>query len=233
MLLGTIVNTLAIIAGSLLGVFFGRFIPERHSDTVIQAVALAIIMMGIKMAWGAEDVILIICSLAIGGALGAVIGVEERLERFGNKLQQRFRGSGEGISEAFVFTSLLYCVGSLAIVGSLESGLEGNHEVLFAKSVLDGVGSVLFAATMGIGVLFSSIPVFLYQGSIAVTASFGKALLIPEVIGQMSAVGGLLIMGMGLNMLGATKIKVGDILPAIFIPLFYHLFRDMTGLFLS
>ncbi len=233
MLLGTIVNTLAIIAGGLIGLFFSRFIPERHSGTVIQAVALAIIMMGIKMAWGTEDVILVICSLALGGALGAVIGVEDRLEGLGNKLQQRFSGSGEGISKAFVFTSLLYCVGSLAIVGSLESGLEGKHEILFAKSVLDGLGSVLFAATMGVGVLFSSIPVFLYQGGIVVTASFGKQLLTPEVIAQMSAVGGLLIMGMGLNMLGATKIKVGDILPAIFVPLLYHLSRDLITLFFS
>jgi uncharacterized membrane protein YqgA involved in biofilm formation len=115
-------------------------------------------------------------------------------------------------------------------VGSLESGLSGNHDILFAKSVLDGLGSILFAATMGIGVLFSAVAVFLYQGSIAVTASFAKQILTQEVITQVSAVGGLLIVGMGLNMLGVTKIKIGDMLPAVFIPLVVHAAVQAYGL---
>jgi uncharacterized membrane protein YqgA involved in biofilm formation len=117
-------------------------------------------------------------------------------------------------------------VGSLAVVGSLESGLTGHHDTLFAKSVLDGLGSILFAATMGIGVLFSAVPVLIYEGGIAVSAGFAKQFLTSGVINQMSAVGGLLIVGMGLNMLGVSKIKIGDMLPAVFIPLFYHLGRQ-------
>ncbi len=229
MLLGTTVNSLAIIGGGLIGLFFSRFIPGKHSDTMMQAVGLAIILMGVRMAWESEAVILIICSLAVGSGVGTVLGIEDRMERLGTLLQQRLSASGEGVARGFVFASLLYCVGSLAIVGSLESGLEGNHEILFAKAVLDGLGSVLFAATMGIGVLFSSIPVFLYQGGITVTASFARQLLTPEVIAQISAVGGLLIMAMGLNMLGATRIKVGDLLPAVFVPLLYHAGRAVLG----
>ena len=230
MLLGTVVNTLAIVAGSLLGLVFHRFIPQRHADTLLQAVAFAILLMGLKMAWKSDDFILLLCSLAVGSGIGGVIGIEDRMNRFGQRLESRFSTSGGGFSKAFVFTSLLYCVGSLAVVGSLESGLAGNHDTLFAKSVLDGMGSVLFAATMGIGVLFSAVPVFLYQGGIAVSASLVKSFLTPEVIAQMSAVGGLLIVAMGLNMLGAVRVKVGDMLPAIFIPLVVHAVRQTMAL---
>jgi uncharacterized protein len=230
MLLGTIVNTLAIVAGSLLGLFFSRFVPKSHEDTMLQAVALAIILIGLKMAWKTDDFILLICSLAFGSSAGGIIGIEDRMSRLGKGLEERFKKSGDGFAKAFVTTSLLYCVGSLAIVGSLESGLTGHHDTLFAKSVLDGLGSILFAATMGIGVLFSAASVFLYQGGISVSASFAKEFLTPEVITQMSAVGGLLIVGMGLNMLGVTRIKVGDILPAVFIPLLYHMAREAVAL---
>jgi hypothetical protein len=210
---------------------FRRFIPQRHSDTLLHAVAFAVILMGLKLDWKGDDFVLLICSLAFGSGLGAWIGIEDRMNRFGKTLESRFSTSEGGFSRAFVFTSLLYCVGSLAVVGSLESGLSGNHDTLFAKSVLDGMGSILFAATMGVGVLFSAVPVFLYQGGIAVSASLAKAFLTPEVIAQMSAVGGLLIVGMGLNMLGAVRVKVGDMLPAIFIPLVVHAVRQVVLLF--
>ena len=183
------------------------------------------------MAWKSDDFILMICSLAFGSSIGGIIGIEERMNRLGERIQTRFAGEGEGFAKAFVFTSLLYCVGSMAIVGSLESGLAGNHDILLAKSVLDGLGSILFAATMGIGVLFSAAAVFLYQGSIAVTASFAKPLLTPDLIQQISAVGGLLIVGMGLNMLGAVKIKIGDMLPSVFIPLLVHAAVKASSLF--
>ncbi len=230
MLLGTIVNTLAIIAGSLVGLFFTRYIPSKQSNTMIQAVAFAIILMGLKMAWKTDAFILVICSLAFGSGVGGMIGIEDRLEGMATRLQKRFAASGEGIAKAFVFSSLLYCVGSLAIMGSLESGLRGNHDILFAKSIIDGLGSILFAATMGVGVLFSAVPVFLYQGGIAVTASFAAHLLTPEVTSQMSAVGGLLIVGMGFNMMGAARIKVGDMLPAVFVPLLVHVGREAFAL---
>jgi len=135
-----------------------------------------------------------------------------------------------GIAKGFVSTSLLYCVGAMAIVGAMESGLTGNHQTLFAKSILDGIGSVLFASTLGIGVLFSAVSVFVYQGLITLTASFLKQFLLPDIVSQMSAVGGLLIMAIGIGLMEIKKIRIGNMLPAIFIPLVYQVLKHVYGL---
>lgn len=229
-MLGTFVNTMAIIGGSLVGLIFSRFIPTKITDTLIQAVAFAVILIGLKMAWKTDAFIIVICSLSFGTVIGELIRIEDRVNNLGNWLEKRFAKTGNNISKSFVTTSLLYCVGSMAIVGALESGLTGNHDTLFAKSVLDGLGSIIFAASMGIGVLFSAASVFVYQGLITVSASLMKQLLTPEVITQMSAVGGLLIVAMGFNMLEMVKIKVGNFLPAIFIPLLYYMLKQILAL---
>ena len=231
-MLGTIVNTMAIIAGSLVGLVFSRFIPTKMTDTLVHAVAFAVILIGLKMAWKTDAFIIVICSLSFGTIIGELIGIEDRVNYLGNWLEKRFAKTGSSISKGFVTTSLLYCVGSMAIVGALESGLTGNHDTLFAKSVLDGLGSIIFAASMGIGVLFSAVSVFLYQGFITACASVMKQFLTPGVISQMSAVGGLLIVAMGFNMLEMAKIKVGNCLPAIFIPLIYFMLKQLFVLFL-
>jgi uncharacterized protein len=230
-MLGTFVNTMAIIGGSLVGLIFSRFIPTRITNTLIHAVALAVILIGLKMAWKTEAFIIVICSLSFGTIIGELSRIEDRVNNLGNWIEERFGKIGSSISKGFVATSLLYCVGSMAIVGALESGLTGNHDTLFAKSVLDGLGSIIFAASMGIGVLFSAASVFVYQGLITVSASFIKQFLTPEVITQMSAVGGLLIVAMGFNMLEMVKIKVGNCLPAIFIPLLYYMLKQILTLF--
>jgi uncharacterized membrane protein YqgA involved in biofilm formation len=229
-MIGTIVNTMAIIAGSLVGLIFSRFIPKKNTDTLIHAVAFAVILIGLKMAWKTDEFIIVICSLAFGTIIGELIRIEDRVTNLGNWLEERFTKTGSSISKGFVTTSLLYCVGSMAIVGSLESGLSGNHDTLFAKSVLDGLGSIIFTASMGIGVLFSAASVFLYQGLITISASFMKQFLTPEVITQMSAVGGLLIVAMGFNMLEMIKMKVGNCLPAIFLPLVYFILKQLVAL---
>ena len=230
-MLGTLVNTMAIIGGSLVGLIFSRFIPTKIADTLIHAVAFAVILIGLKMAWKTDAFIIVICSLSLGTIIGELSKIEDRVINIGNWLEERFANTGRRISKGFVTTSLLYCVGSMAIVGALESGLTGNHETLFAKSVLDGLGSIIFAASMGIGVLFSAASVFVYQGLITVSASFMKQFLTPEVITQMSAVGGLLIVAMGFNMLEMVKIKVGNCLPAISIPLLYYMLKQILALF--
>lgn len=229
-MLGTIVNTMAIIAGSLVGLIFSRFIPKKNTDTLIHAVAFAVILIGLKMAWKTDEFIIVICSLAFGTIIGELIRIEDRVTNLGNWLEERFTKTGSSISKGFVTTSLLYCVGSMAIIGALESGLTGNHDTLFAKSVLDGLGSIIFTASMGIGVLFSAASVFLYQGLITISASFMKQFLTPEVITQMSAVGGLLIVAMGFNMLEMIKMKVGNCLPAIFLPLVYFILKQLVAL---
>jgi uncharacterized membrane protein YqgA involved in biofilm formation len=221
-MLGTIVNTVSIIIGSLIGLFFKGSIPERYSKTLMHAIALSVILIGIKTALKTDAILIIIISFAVGSFLGESLNIEDRLDRIGKWIGSRLSKNSEGISKGFVTASLLYCVGAMAIIGSMESGLTGNHQTLFAKSFIDGIGSVIFASTLGIGVLFSAISVFIYQGFLTITASSIKPFLLPEVVSQMSAVGGLLIMAIGLGMLGIKKIKIGNMLPAVFIPLVYQ-----------
>jgi hypothetical protein len=153
--------------------------------------------------------------------IGAWIDIEQKLEKLGDHLEKRFSKSGSSFSKGFVTASLLYCVGAMAIMGSLESGLNGNHEILFAKSILDGIISIVLASTLGIGVAFSAVSVFIYQGSITLLASGLTSILTDKVVVQMSATGGLLILGLGLSMVLSTKVRVGNMLPAVLLPMLY------------
>jgi uncharacterized membrane protein YqgA involved in biofilm formation len=161
--------------------------------------------------------------------IGEFLRIEQRLETLGKFLEERVSSKSADTSSfarGFVTASLVFCVGSMAIVGSLESGLTGNHQTLFAKSILDGVTSIIFASAMGLGVMFSSLAVFVYQGLITLTAMFMKNYLVPETIAQMSSVGGLLILAIGLNLLKITTIRIGNLLPGIFLPLLYFMVRQ-------
>ncbi|MBU3950924.1 MAG: DUF554 domain-containing protein, partial [Proteobacteria bacterium] len=169
--------------------------------------------------------LIIIISLAIGSVVGEFIGIESYLERVGNFLETKFSKNSTGFSAGFVTASLMYCVGSMAIVGSLESGLTGNHDTLFAKACIDGIVGIILTTSLGIGVMFAAVPVLVYQGGITLMAGVLKPLLIPAVVSQMSGTGGLLILALGLNMLREKKIKVGNMLPAVFVPLVYYLIR--------
>lgn len=223
-MLGTGVNVLAIFAGGLLGLFLGEGVPDRYNRTVMQALSLAVMLIGLKSALACDAILVIIGSLVLGSLAGEWLGIEAGLNRMGGWLEQRFsKGGGDGrVAKGFVTASLIFCVGSMAIVGSLESGLSGNHETLFAKSALDGVAAVIFAASMGVGVLFSALAVLLYQGSITLLAVLIKPFLVPEVIAQMSGTGGLLILAIGVNLMGVAQIRIGNMLPAIFVPLFFY-----------
>ncbi|MFS8540845.1 MAG: DUF554 domain-containing protein, partial [Tissierellales bacterium] len=173
--------------------------------------------------------ILVIISIVLGSIIGQAIGIEDKLDKLGKRLEDRFGKDDSNFSKGFVTASLVFCIGAMAIVGALESGLAGNHSTLFAKSVLDGITSVIFASTLGIGVAFSAIAVFIYEGSISLLASFLSGLFSPEAIAEMSAVGGILIMGIGLNVLGIRKVNVGNMLPAVFIPLIYFSLKTAIG----
>ena len=228
-MLGTIINALAIIGGSLIGLFFRKGIAENYREIIMSGVSLSVVLIGIKSALGSNNLMLVIFSIIIGALIGEFLKIEERLETIGRLLEKRVtaKSSDTGsFARGFVTASLVFCVGSMAIVGSLESGLTGNHQTLFAKSVLDGVTSVIFASAMGLGVMFSSVAVFLYQGMITLTAVFMKNYLVPETITHMSSVGGLLIMALGLNMLKVTTIRVGNLIPGIFLPLVYYLLQQ-------
>ena len=229
-MLGTLVNALAIIAGSLIGLLFSKGIPEHYKVTIQNGVGLSVVLIGIKGALIADNLLVVIISIVIGAICGELARIEHRLQQLGDLLEKRVSRSadrGEStFAKGFVTASLVFCVGSMAIVGSLESGLTGNHQTLFAKSVLDGVTSIIFASTMGLGVIFSAVAVFLYQGAITLTAVFMKGFLVPTTIQEMTSTGGLLIVAIGLNMLGITRIRVGNLLPAIFMPLLYFALRQ-------
>jgi len=228
--LGTIVNVAAIIAGSLLGLLARRGIPARYYDTIMHAMGLAVILVGLKGALKAQGLILVVCSLGLGSLAGEMLGIEGRLEGLGQWLGARIAGGGrEGLARGFVTASLVYCVGAMAVVGALESGLAGNHQTLFAKSAIDGVLAVVFVCSFGIGVLFSAVSVLVYQGLITLGASFLSLFLVPAVVADMSAVGGLLIMAIGFNTLGIQRLKVGNMLPAIFVPLVFFILKQMWG----
>lgn len=222
---GTIVNTLSIIAGSLIGLLFKGSIPEKYSQTITHAIGLAVVLIGIKSALKTDAILMVIISLTLGALLGELLRIEDRLDQLGNWIGRRVSKKGDGISRGFVSASLIFCIGAMAIIGSMESGLTGDHQTLFAKSILDGIVSIMFASTMGIGVLFASISVFIYQGILTLTASSMKPLLLPDVVSQMSAVGGLLIMAIGIGLLDIKRIKIGNMLPAIFIPLLYQVVK--------
>jgi len=234
-LLGTIVNTGAIIVGAFIGLLFKGGIPESYNHTIMKAIGLAVVLIGLQNAFQTTNILLLIFSLAIGSLLGEMMKIEGGLENLGNWLESRFASSGSNISSGFVTASLLFCVGAMAIVGSLESGLSGNHQTLFAKSVLDGIASIVLASTMGLGVLFSAASVFIYQGFITLTSTFLQQFLVEAAITEMSAVGGLLILAIGMNLLDLPRIKVGNMLPAIFLPLIYYillpLWSKLPGLF--
>jgi len=226
---GTIVNTVAIIMGSLIGLSLRRGLPDAFKTTVIQAIGLAVLLVGLRSAWRSDALLVIIISMAVGAVLGEWMGIEARLDQFGRWFQGRLSGGGEDVARGFVTASLVFCVGSMAIVGSLESGLTGQHQTLYAKSVLDGITAIIFTATFGIGVIFSAVAVFCYQGGITLAAAFVKPYLTPIVVDQMSAVGGLLIMGIGINLLEIQKVRIGNMLPAIFLPLVYYLLQLLAG----
>ncbi len=224
-MLGTIVNSIAIIAGSILGIVFRNGIKEKYKNTLMDGINLSVIIIGIMGAIKSENIILVIVSMVIGGLIGEMIGIEDKLDNLGNKLQNTFAKGDSDFTKGFVTTSLIYCIGAMAIIGSLESGITGNHETLFAKSILDGISAIVFASTMGIGVAFSAVAVFIYQGTITLLSNSIKDLLTPEVINEMSAIGGILIMAIGITMLGIKKIKIGNLLPAIFIPIIYYVIK--------
>jgi len=217
-LLGALVNAAVIVVCSMVGRFAIRNVPKRIEEIVIIAVALALIYMGITGAAGNESVILLLCSLIVGCIIGELVNIDKGMNKLGSWVESKC-GFNEGdFSKGFVTASILFCSGSMAIVGSLESGLTGNHEMLFAKSIIDGVMSIVFTSQMGIGVMFSAVPVLLYQGGLALGARLVRDLLTAQIITEMSSVGSLLVAAIGFNFMGIKQIKVANMIPAIFMP---------------
>jgi len=220
-MIGVIVNVFAVLVGGLIGLFLKKGLSEKIADTLMKGLSLCTLYIGITGALEGDSTMIIILSMVLGAVFGEKVDLDDKLNRFGKFVEIKFQNSGKttSIAQGFVTASLLFCVGAMSIVGSLQSGLTGNHEMLYAKSMLDFVAAIIFASSFGVGVLFSAAFVLVYQGSITLLAQWISPLLSDQVVGEMTCVGSLIIIGLGLNMMGVTKLKVMNFVPAIFLPM--------------
>ena len=228
MLIGTLVNTGTVIAGSLIGLFLGNILPQRLQDTVMKGLGLCTLFIGITGLMGGENALITVLSMAIGAVIGELLDLDGHLNRFAEKLEKRFKrdGAKTSLAEGFVTASLVFCVGAMTVMGALNDGLTGDHTMLFTKATLDFISSIIFASSLGLGVLLAAVAVLVIEGGIACLAGVVAPLLQYDaaVIPEMTVVGSLLIVGLGLNLLGITKLKVMNYLPAIFLSILLCLF---------
>lgn len=221
-LFGTIVNALLIIIGALLGRFLHN-IPERMKETVMYGIGLAVTVIGIQMTFESTQILIVIISIVCGAVLGEWIDLDAKINQLGEWMESKLppRKEGPGIAEGFVTATLIFVVGSMAIIGAIDSGLRNDHDVLFMKGIIDGFTSIILSSTLGIGVIFATVPVFVYQSLITIFSTqisrFVPDELLAFFITEMTATGGLMIIAIGLNVIGLTKIRVANLIPGIFV----------------
>ena len=223
-MLATVINAVLILIGSALGMLFKNRIPARFNTILTHALGLCVLGIGIVSAIGTENTLCVIVCMVLGTILGEALRIEDRLDGAGELLRKRLTGGDSSrFTEGFVTASVLFCVGSMAIMGSMEAGIQGKYDILISKGVIDGVTAITLASAMGVGVAFSSLPLILYQGGLTLLFAQAGPFLDSAAVTEMSAVGGTIIMGIAVNMLGLgkSKIRVGNMLPAIFLPLAY------------
>lgn len=218
LLQGTIINVAAIAVGCTVGYFTGQHLSTQLRRTMMSGLGLAVLLIGIQLALQTEHIMIIITSLIIGGIGGELVGIEKHLRIMAERLQERFSSHGS-IVEGFITASLLYCVGAMAIMGALQDGVGEKPTILYAKAALDGIASIALTATLGIGVVFSIIPLLIYQGGITLLADSASNIMTPEAIAEMNGVGGLLILAIALDLLDIKRLPIGNLLPAVFVAL--------------
>jgi uncharacterized protein len=231
--LGTVVNVATVLAGTIVGLVAGRRLPERVRDTVLQGLALVVVVLGVQDAGKTHDIVFPLVALVIGAGLGEAVDIEDRLERLGDRLRRRFERGRGGVGEdgkstfveGFVSASLVFCVGPLTILGSIFDGLgRGSHE-LIVKAALDGVVAVVFASTLGVGVGFSALTILVVQGGLTLGAGLADRVLTPRMITEMTATGGVMIVGIGVRLLDLKRVRVASFLPALAVaPVLVRLF---------
>ena len=213
--LGAIINALGITIGSLVGLAFGARLPERVRAIVFQGLGLCVLVIGFKMALLTQNPLIVIFSIVIGSVAGEMIGLEARLIRVGDWLKGRLKSSNPLFTEGMVNASVLFCIGAMAIIGSFDEGLRGDRAVVLSKTIIDSFAALAMASAYGLGVLFSAIPVLIYQGALTLLAGSLQSWLDPATMTELTAVGGTLIIGIGLNMLEITRISLSNMLPAL------------------
>lgn len=221
-MIGVIVNFITVTLGGTIGTLLKGGIPEKYSSAIYQGIALCVLVIGVSGAVATEQILVVILSIVLGTALGELMRIEDGLEALGKFAQRKLAREDNRFAEGFVSATLLFSVGAMAVVGSLEAGISMNYTKLFAKSALDGVTAIIFASSMGPGVILSAVPLTVYQGGITLLSGFLSRFLSAEVINEMSATGSILIIGLSLNMLGVMKktIRVSNMLPAMIFPVF-------------
>lgn len=235
-MIATFINAGLVLLGSVIGLLFKNKISDRFSSVITQALALCVLGIGISNVLKSSDTLCVIICLVLGTLIGEALKIEDRLDAAGELLRRKLikEDNSSRFTEGFVTATLLYCIGAMAITGSIEAGLNHNYSIIVSKGVIDGVTSITFAAAMGVGVAFSIIPLIIYQGAITLLASVVGPYLSDVVIAAMTATGGTLIIGLAINMLNIpnVKIRVGNMLPAIFLPIAYiPLVNWITSLF--
>ncbi|MBQ3397239.1 MAG: DUF554 domain-containing protein [Synergistaceae bacterium] len=218
---GTVFNSLTVLAGSLAGLFIGKFIPQRLQETIFNCLGLFTMYVGINMTLGTKHSIAVLLSLVTGTITGDMLGLEIKLNSLGDTLKAKLHTSNAKFTQGFVTATLLFCIGSMAIIGAFNDGLRHDSELLMTKGIMDGIASVLLAGSMGFGVIFSVIPMFIYQGALTFFAVWAEPFITPDMYANISGLGGLMIMGIGLNMLKITRLKLGDMLPALIYVIFF------------
>jgi hypothetical protein len=212
---GTLVNTATVIIGSLVGLAVGSRFTEKIKTIVMQALGLCTLLIGIGMALNTENILLVIGSLVLGGIVGELLRIEDGLERIGDLIKKKVKSESGTFVLGFVTASLVFCVGPMTIIGSIQDGISGKADTLYAKSMLDGFASIAFASSLGVGVFFSSLTVLIFQGALTLLGSRLAFLLEPKILNELIATGGLMILGIGFYLLDIKRIKVGNFLPAL------------------
>lgn len=220
-LTGTLVNTATVLLGGTIGLLFKKGIPERMTDSVFKALGLITLFIGISGSLCGKNTLIAVISMILGTTIGELFDLDKRINNLGKFIEKKTSKGNEKstIAQGFVSSSLLFCVGAMTIVGSLQAGLENDCSVLFTKSAMDFCSAIIFASTLGVGVLYSAAFVLVYQGSITLLSGFLAPVLTDSVIAEMNCVGYIIIIGLAFNILGITKLKVMNMVPAIFLPI--------------
>ncbi|HYD35156.1 MAG TPA: DUF554 domain-containing protein [Vitreimonas sp.] len=215
--IGTFINIVAVVIGGVVGLLLNKNFPQKIQQIVFQGIGLCTLLIGMQMALQVKDPLILIFSILIGGILGEITRLEDRIENLSNMLKKRVGSQDEGFTQGLVTAFLIFCIGSMTIVGALNEGISGDRSLLLTKSVLDGFTSIALASTYGIGVLFSVIPMLIFQGGLTVFASQFSDLFSQSLLLQLTATGGILILGIGINLLEIKKIKVVNLLPSLLV----------------
>lgn len=220
--LGTIANAAAIICGAVAGIVLRRGLPEKWQQTIMQGVALCIVVIGLQMAFKTANIVIVVVSLVIGSIIGEYFDIEDNLQKFGSWIASKVYHGKDGsfaaqLARGFISSTLIFCIGAMAVVGALQDGLKQDPTILYAKATLDGIISVILTANLGIGVAFSAFSVFIYQGCLTLLAAFLQTVMTEAVLNEITACGGVLITAIGINMMKILEIRISNQLPAIFI----------------